>query len=158
MEFEGKKVLVVGIARSGVAAARLLASRGAMVIANDIKTESDIRDAAEELRKLDVMLSLGAHPESLFVNADLIADGLSPFHPSTVAVRAGRLMLEEINRHARTGVSFAFETTLAGRRYAQLIPRWQRSGYSVHLIFLQLHNEALAVERVAVRVTQGGIS
>ncbi|MGH9906457.1 MAG: Zeta toxin family protein, partial [Pyrinomonadaceae bacterium] len=67
----------------------------------------------------------------VFVNADLIADGLSPFDPSVVAVRAGRLMLKEINRHGRSGVSFSFETTLAGRRYAQLIPRWQRSGYRV---------------------------
>lgn len=94
----------------------------------------------------------------LFVNADLIADGLSPFDPSAAAVRAGRLMLEEINRHVRSGASFAFETTLAGRRYAQLIQRWQRSRYRVHLIFLQLHNETLAIERVAVRVAQGGHS
>jgi predicted ABC-type ATPase len=94
----------------------------------------------------------------LFVNADLIADGLSPFDPSAVAVRAGRLMLKEIDRHARSGANFSFETTLAGRRYAQLIPRWQRSGYRVHLIFLQLRNEALAVERVAARVSQGGHS
>ena len=42
----------------------------------------------------------------LFVNADLIAEGLSPFAPDLVAVRAGRLMLEEIQRHARSGVSF----------------------------------------------------
>lgn len=55
----------------------------------------------------------------LFVNADLIADGLSPFDPSAVSVRAGRLMIEEINRHARSGANFAFETTLAGRRYVQ---------------------------------------
>jgi predicted ABC-type ATPase len=94
----------------------------------------------------------------LFVNADLIADGLSPFDPSAVAVRAGRLMLKEIDRHARSGASFSFETTLAGRRYAQLIPRWRRSGYRVHLIFLRLRNEALAVERVAARVSQGGHS
>jgi predicted ABC-type ATPase len=94
----------------------------------------------------------------LFVNADLIADGLSPFDPSGVAVRAGRLMLKEIDRHARSGESFSFETTLAGRRYARLIPRWQRSGYRVHLIFLQLRNELLAVERVAARVRQGGHS
>jgi predicted ABC-type ATPase len=92
----------------------------------------------------------------LFVNADLIAEGLSPFDPSAVAVRAGRLMLDEINRHARSGVSFAFETTLAGRRYAKHIPRWKRSGYRVCLVFLQLQSEALAIERVAVRVRQGG--
>lgn len=94
----------------------------------------------------------------LFVNADLIAEGLSPFAPDFVAVRAGRLMLEEIQRHARSGVSFAFETTLAGRRYAQLIPRWQGTGYRVHLIFLRLENEEVAIERVAVRVSQGGHS
>ena len=94
----------------------------------------------------------------LFVNAGLIADGLSPFDPSAVAVRAGRLMLKEIDRHARSGVSFSFETTLAGRRYAQLIPRWQRSGYRVHLIFLKLRNELLAVARVTARVTQRGHS
>ena len=94
----------------------------------------------------------------LFVNADLIAEGLSPFDPSGVAVRAGRLMLQEIDRHARSGASFSFETTLAGRRYALLIPRWQRSGYRVHLIFLKLRNELLAVERVAARVSQGGHS
>lgn len=92
----------------------------------------------------------------VFVNADLIAEGISPFSPEIVAVRAGRLMLEEIRRHARNGVSFAFETTLAGRRYAQLIPHWQESGYRVHLIFLRLENEELAIERVAVRVAQGG--
>src|SRR6202048_2110548 len=93
----------------------------------------------------------------LFVNADLIADGLSPFDPSGVAVRAGRLMLKEIDRHARSGASFSFETTLAGRRYAQLIPRWQSSEY-LHLIFLKLRNELLGVERVAARVSQGGHS
>jgi predicted ABC-type ATPase len=92
----------------------------------------------------------------LFVNADLIACGLSPFAPEAVAMRAGRLMLEEIRRHVRRGVSFAFETTLAGRRYAQLIPRWRTSGYRVHLIFLRLESEELAIARVAVRVKQGG--
>lgn len=92
----------------------------------------------------------------LFVNADLIADGLSPFNPSAVAVQAGRLMIVEINRYARSGVSFAFETTLAGRRYGRMIPRWQQSGYLVHLVFLQLRNEEMAIERVAIREAQGG--
>ena len=55
----------------------------------------------------------------VFVNADLIAAGLSPFRPTTAAMRAGRLMLEEINAHAREGRSFAFETTLAGRGYVK---------------------------------------
>ncbi|MCI0381108.1 MAG: zeta toxin family protein [Gemmataceae bacterium] len=91
-----------------------------------------------------------------FVNADLIAAGLSPFAPEAAAMRAGRIMVAEIQRHAKSGVSFAFETTLAGRRYARMIPTWQSAGYHVHLIFLGLHDADLAVARVAVRVLQGG--
>ena len=49
-----------------------------------------------------------------FINADLIAAGLAPFAPETVAIKAGRIMLQEISTHARRGASFAFETTLAG--------------------------------------------
>lgn len=91
-----------------------------------------------------------------FVNADLIAAGLSPFDPAAAALHAGRLMLEEIRRHARAGESFAFETTLAGRGYARLIPQWRAAGYWVHLTFLKLQHPDLAVQRVAVRVDQGG--
>jgi predicted ABC-type ATPase len=92
----------------------------------------------------------------IFVNADLIAVGLSPFDPAAAALRAGRLMLDEIHRHARSGRSFAFETTLAGRGYTRLISAWQVAGYWVHLTFLKLHDADLAVERVATRVAQGG--
>jgi len=92
----------------------------------------------------------------VFVNADLIAAGLAPFDPTRVALRAGRLMLEEIHAHVRKGESFAFETTLSGRHYAQLIPQWRERGYKVKLIFLSLPTPAMAVERVRVRVVQGG--
>ena len=92
----------------------------------------------------------------VFVNADLIAAGLSPFAPERAALRAGRLMLEEIRRHAAAGGHFAFETTLSGRGYAHLIPAWQAQGYVVHLVFLRLQTVELAIERVAVRVAQGG--
>lgn len=77
---------------------------------------------------------------SVFVNADLIAAGLSPFAPEKAAIRAGRLMLEEIHRHAAAGESFAFETTLSGRGYAHLLPAWQAAGYAVHLVFLRLQS------------------
>ena len=70
----------------------------------------------------------------VFVNADLIAARLSPFAPEKAAIRAGRLMLEELQRHAAGGASFAFETTLSGRGYAPLIQRWQAAGYRVHLV------------------------
>jgi predicted ABC-type ATPase len=92
----------------------------------------------------------------LFVNADLIAAGLSPFAPEKAAVRAGRIMLTEIRRHAASGENFAFETTLAGRGYARLIPTWSAAGYSVHLYFLKLPDVAIAIARVAARVVQGG--
>lgn len=92
----------------------------------------------------------------MFVNADLIAAGLAPFAPGTVAVRAGRLMLQEMDRHFAAGESFAFETTLSGRMYLQRIPVWQAAGYRVELIFLRLANPEQAIARVAQRVRQGG--
>lgn len=92
----------------------------------------------------------------IFVDADLIAAGISPFNPEVAAWRAGRLMLEEIERHVRQGDSFAFETTLSGRGYARLIPAWRAAGYQIHLVFLRLDTEELAIERVKVRVAQGG--
>jgi len=91
-----------------------------------------------------------------FVNVDLIAAGLSPFNPDRAALRAGRLMLQEIHRRVQAGESFAFETTLAGRNYARLIPQWRAAGYYVRLIFLSLPSADLAVGRVRARAAQGG--
>jgi predicted ABC-type ATPase len=91
-----------------------------------------------------------------FINVDLIAAGLSPFDPDRAALRAGRLMLQEIKRRVRAGESFAFETTLSGRSYAKAIPLWRAAGYHVKLIFLSLPNAELAVARVAARTAQGG--
>lgn len=91
-----------------------------------------------------------------FVNVDLIAAGLSPFDPDRAAIRAGRIMLSEIERRVRKGESFAFETTLSGHGYARLIPRWRSEGYRVKLIFLSLPSPDIAIARVAARVAQGG--
>jgi len=92
----------------------------------------------------------------VFVNADLIAAGLAPFQSEKSAIRAGRLMLEEIKAHVSKGVSFAFETTLSGRGYARMIPEWREKGYRIKMIFLMLPNVEIAIERVATRVAQGG--
>lgn len=92
----------------------------------------------------------------LFINADLIASGLSPFNPQVAALRGGRLMLAEIDRNAEAGHSFAFETTLSGHSYAGRIPRWRASGYVVKLLFLTLGSADEAISRVAMRVRQGG--
>ena len=91
-----------------------------------------------------------------FVNVDLIAAGLSPFDPDRAAIRAGRIMLAEIQRRIRKAESFAFETTLSGHVYARLIPRWRKAGYRVRLIFLSLSTPEIAIARVAARVAQGG--
>lgn len=92
----------------------------------------------------------------IFVNADLIAAGLSPFRPESAGIRAGRLMLAEIERHARCGRNFAFETTLSGRGYVKMIRRWREDGYGVKLIFLSLATPEEAIRRVQTRVRQGG--
>ncbi len=91
-----------------------------------------------------------------FVNADLIAAGLSPFQPEAAAFRAGRLMLGEIARHAAESRNFAFETTLSGLTYARMITDWQAAGFAVKLIFLSLATPEEAIARVAMRVRQGG--
>ena len=92
----------------------------------------------------------------IFINADLIAAGLSPFAPELAAFRAGRLMLEAMEEHAVRGNSFAFETTLSGLSYARMIPLWRQAAYVVKLIFLSLPDADMAIARVAARVAQGG--
>ncbi|NOT68580.1 MAG: AAA family ATPase [Methylophilaceae bacterium] len=91
-----------------------------------------------------------------FVNADLIAAGLSPFAPEVAAVKAARIMLESITQLSLRGESFAFETTLSGLIYARRISRWRAAGYHVTLFFLSLPNPQMAIDRVAERVRQGG--
>lgn len=91
-----------------------------------------------------------------FINADLIAAGLSPFAPETAAIKAGRLMLGEIAECVQHAESFAFETTLSGLGYLRHIRQWRAQGYTVSLFFLTLPNAETAIERVAERVRQGG--
>jgi predicted ABC-type ATPase len=91
-----------------------------------------------------------------FVNADLIAAGLSPFQPDQVAFTAGRIMLGRIADLVAAGKNFAFETTLSTRVYLRLIPVWQEAGYQVKLYFLKLPDAGFAIRRVAQRVSFGG--
>jgi predicted ABC-type ATPase len=91
-----------------------------------------------------------------FVNADLIASGLSPFAPETAAVTAGRLVLAQIRRLASQRVDFAFETTLSGRGYGPMLQRLKGQGFSICLYFLWLPTVLAAIERVANRVRHGG--
>jgi len=91
-----------------------------------------------------------------FINADLIAAGLSPFAPEAAAIKAGRLMLKEIAECVRRGESFAFETTLSGLGYLAQIRQWRAQDYHVSLFFLRLPDAETAIARVAERVRQGG--
>lgn len=91
-----------------------------------------------------------------FINADLIAAGLSPFAPEQASVRAGRLMLAEIDGCVRRRESFGFETTLSGLGYLRRIANWRSMGYHVSLYFLELPDVETAIARVAERVRQGG--
>jgi predicted ABC-type ATPase len=91
-----------------------------------------------------------------FVNADVIARGLSGFEPERAALAAGRIMLGRLRDLARHRVNFAFETTLASRTFAPWLADLIRSGYQFHLVFLWLPSADLAVARVAARVQEGG--
>lgn len=94
-----------------------------------------------------------------FVNADVIAAGLSAFSPESVAIQAGRLMLKRLKELAVSGANFAFETTLASRSFAPWIAglRAER-GYRFHLVYLWLPDAEQNVQRVAERVRLGGHS
>lgn len=91
-----------------------------------------------------------------FVNADVIAQGLSAFAPQATAMMAGRIMLERLRDLASARRTFAFETTLASRSFAPWIAEQKASGYRFHLLFLYLPSPDLAKERVAARVRHGG--
>lgn len=84
-----------------------------------------------------------------FVNADEIAKGLSPFNPESMAIQAGRLMLERIDALLEQRATFAIETTLATRSYSRLVGRAKANGYRVVLLFFWLPTPDMAVERVA---------
>ena len=91
-----------------------------------------------------------------FVNADEIARGLSPFNPESVAIEAGRIMLNRIDELLEQNKSLTIETTLATRSYARLIQKAHQKGYNVILLYFWLNSPELAIERVATRVRNGG--
>jgi len=91
-----------------------------------------------------------------FVNADVIAQGLSGFDPQRAAFAAGRIMLSRLNELAAARADFAFETTLASKTFAPWIAELIKSGYEFHLVFLWLATAEAAVARVADRVKRGG--
>ena len=93
-----------------------------------------------------------------FVNADLIAQGLSPFSPRQAALKAGKLVLEQIKQFTDAGTDFGFETTLSGVTYLKYFQRLKQEGYIIHIFFLWIPGFELAIGRIKDRVEQGGHS
>jgi predicted ABC-type ATPase len=91
-----------------------------------------------------------------FVNADEIARGLSPFQPDKAGIDAGKIMLTRIKELIKLQLDFSFETTLSARHFVNLIKDAQQQGYFVTLVFFWLNSVELAIERVKMRVSDGG--
>jgi predicted ABC-type ATPase len=91
-----------------------------------------------------------------FVNSDLIAQGLAPFSPQKAAIKAGKLVLEQIHDYAKQQLDFAFETTLAGKTYFSMLRKFKENGYKLHLFFLWIPDTKLAIARINSRVAEGG--
>ena len=95
---------------------------------------------------------------SRFINADLIAAGLSPLAQERELLAASRIFLREIEARIAARENFAFETTLAGRTYLRLVERLRRDGWRVELIYLALPSAEMSKLRVTERVAHGGHS
>lgn len=93
-----------------------------------------------------------------YVNADAIAAGMSQFNPESVAILAGRLMIQRLRTLSDSGTDFAFETTLAARNFARFLRNCKIKGYTINLIYFWLQSPELAIERVQRRVESGGHS
>ena len=91
-----------------------------------------------------------------FINADLIASGLSPFNPRSAAIRAGRMVLEQIDTYAARGESFGFESTLSGLSYVPRLKQLKESGYRITIYYLWIPDYRLANARIKGRVASGG--
>ncbi|MFH1504969.1 MAG: zeta toxin family protein [Candidatus Omnitrophota bacterium] len=91
-----------------------------------------------------------------FINADLIAAGLSPFSPQQAAVKSGKLVLGQIKEYSENVVDFGFETTMSGVTYLKHFKMLKEKGYKIHIFFLWIPGTQLAIARVKDRVTQGG--
>lgn len=91
-----------------------------------------------------------------FVNADLIAAGLSPFAPDQVAFEAGRIMLKRLADLFRRRQDFSFETTLTGFGYTHLLQEMKEAGYRIRLDYLWIPDLEITRNRVKQRVKKGG--
>jgi predicted ABC-type ATPase len=91
-----------------------------------------------------------------FLNADLIAQGLSPLDARAAAIKAGRLLLSEFGAYVARHETFAFESTLSGTTYVRLLLEAKRHGFKLYIHYLWLPTPVIATARVRERVKKGG--
>lgn len=91
-----------------------------------------------------------------FVNADMIAKGLSPLRPENAGIEAGKILFRKIEEYSNQGITFAFESTLSGNGHLKRIEDLKNKGYRIVIFYLKLASEDLAIERVRCRVKEGG--
>jgi len=91
-----------------------------------------------------------------FVNPDLLAKAFSPFNPDTAHIKAAKTALELMDEHIAAKRDFAFETTLSGRSYVKKIRQIKNAGYRVTMFYLWVPFPELSVQRIKIRVSQGG--
>jgi predicted ABC-type ATPase len=91
-----------------------------------------------------------------FLNADEIARGLSPLDATAAAIPAGRILLAEFARLVSKRVSFAVESTLAGRTYIRHLEKAKAAGYRIELHYLWISDPSESIARVKQRVRKGG--
>ena len=91
-----------------------------------------------------------------FYNADEIARGMSPLDPSAGAIKAGRLLLNEIRESIGRSETFALESTLSGKTYIRTFKHALSLSYELELHYLWLSSVEQAIARVRRRVRMGG--
>lgn len=91
-----------------------------------------------------------------FINADLIALGLAPFFPAKVQIKAGKILIEQIDSFIKDRADFAFESTLSGRAYVSLFREAKAKGYTIAIFYLSISSKKFAQERIKQRVKEGG--
>ncbi|CAC9537013.1 hypothetical protein [uncultured Gammaproteobacteria bacterium] len=94
--------------------------------------------------------------QTIFINADLIATGLSPHNPDVSQFVAGKLMVQKIKESIKNKVDFAVETTLASKNYLKIIKQLKQDNWQINMIYLYLPSVDLSIDRVAERVKNGG--
>ncbi len=91
-----------------------------------------------------------------FINADLIARGLSPYDPEAVAIEAGKIALKRIKELIAQKASFTWETTMSGKSAVVWLRKARESGYILKAYFLWVRHPDTTITRIRQRVTEGG--